>query len=452
MRKIKKYCSDRSNGKDSDELMSQNHNLYKQPLPAVKPAHPEQLRKPLWVEKYRPMLMFCLGLSASGMSIADDNAQALTLHYFGTAGLSYVTSGQADFVRDLSQPNGAKGGQWSYQLDSLAGAQANFQINDQLEIVAQAVSRHRYDDTYLPELTWAFAKYSPRPDVDLRGGRLGTDFYMRADSRLVGYSYLTVRPSVDYYGALPFQYFDGLDGAVTVPLGEGLLRAKAFGGYSPEKVPFGSAQWDLSDSPMLGGNLGYQWGSWQFRLSYAQIRYTHDLPLGFATLVSTLRGIPLPGTQAAANAIAVQGSTSRHYSAGVVYEEGPLQVQLMVSGAKNQSATFQDGVAGYLLTGYRVGAVTPYAGLSWNRNNAASLSGTGVAALDAALKDAIGESHSDQHTYTLGLRWDFRAGMDVKVQWDAIRGSPGSKFMYRWEQPGWTGQTHVLSAVVDFAF
>jgi hypothetical protein len=394
----------------------------------------------------------CLCLLASGLSIADESTPALTLHYFGTAGLTHVTSGQADFVRDLSQPDGAKGGQWSAAIDSLVGAQANLKINEQLEVVGQAVSRHRYDNTYIPELTWAFVKYSPRSDVELRGGRLGTDFFMRADSRLVGYSYLTVRPSVDYYGGLPFQYLDGLDGAFTLPVGEGLLRAKAFGGYSPEKVPFGNAQWDLSGSLMLGGNLDYQLGSWQFRLSYAQIRYTHDLPEEFATLMTTLRGIPLPGMQAAADALAVQDTTGRHYSAGVVYDEGPLQVQLMVSGAKHDSAVIQDSVAGYLLTGYRVGDVTPFAGLSWSLSNPAILNSTGVPALDAAVASAINETHSDQHTYTLGLRWDFHPGMDVKVQWDAIRGIPDSKFLYRWEQPGWDGQTHVLSAVFDFAF
>lgn len=433
--------------------MNQDANDSRQLSPLVKPPRSEQMRHSLPTKAHTLRLTLCFCLLTPGLSIAeDDNTPALTLHYFGTAGLSYLPSGQADFVRNLSQPNGPKGGQWSGQLDSLVGAQANFQINEQFEVIAQAVSQHRYDDSYIPELTWAFAKYLPRPDIELRGGRLGTDFYMRADSRLVGYSYLTVRPSVDYYGGLPFQYIDGLDGAFTIALGDGLLRAKAFGGYSPEKVPFGVGQWDLNKSLMLGGNLDYHLGNWQFRLSYAQIRYTHDLPLDYAALITTLRATPLPEAQAAADAITIQGTTSRHYSAGIVYEEGPLQVQLMVSGFKHQSAFFQDGVAGYFLTGYRVGDVTPYAGLSWSRNDPAALNTTGIAALDAAVTGAINETHTDQRTYTLGLRWDFYSGMDIKVQWDAIRGTPDSKFLYRWEQPDWTGQAHVLSAVVDFAF
>jgi hypothetical protein len=395
----------------------------------------------------------CLCILASGLSIADENTPALTLHYFGTAGLTHVTSGQADFVRDLSQSNGVKGGQWSAAIDSLAGAQANLKINEQLEVVGQAVSRHRYDDTYIPELTWAFAKYSPRPDVELRGGRIGTDFYMRADSRLVGYSYLTVRPSVDYYGGLPFQSLDGLDGAFTLPLGEGLLRAKGFGGYSPEKIPLENSEpWDISGSLFLGGSLDYQWDSWQFRLGYTELHYKRDLPGSFTTLMTALRRLPLPNSQAAANALAVGGTISRHYSAGAVYDEGPLQVQLMVSGVKHDSAFFQDSVSGYFLTGYRVGDVTPFVGLSWSRSNPASLNSTGVPVLDTAVANTIGRTGSNQHTYTLGLRWDFYSGMDIKVQWDAIRGAPDSVFLYRWEQPGWNGQTHVLSATLDFAF
>lgn len=392
------------------------------------------------------------------LSLADDAPFPLTLHYFGTAGVVYVTEGDADFIRDLSQPNGAKGGQWSATVDSMAGAQANLQVNDQLEVIGQAVTRHRYDDTYTPELTWAFIKYAPRPGIELRGGRLGTDFYMRSDSRLVGYSNLTVRPSVDYYGGLPHQNFNGGDVAVTLPIGDGLLRGKVFGGISSERVPLeNSNHWDVSGSSILGGNLDYQWDSWQYRLGYAQIYHQRDLPGSFTALMGALRGIPAyypfaANAFSAAKAITVAGTASRHYSFGTVYDEGPLQVQLMISGVKHDSVFFQDSISGYLLAGYRMGDFTPYAGLSWSHSSPARLRAIGVPALDQAVSAAIGRTGSNQHTFTLGLRWDFRPGMDIKVQWDAIRGAPNSTFLYRWEQPSWNGETHVLSAALDFAF
>ncbi|MDO9105737.1 MAG: hypothetical protein Q7U57_12355 [Methylovulum sp.] len=412
------------------------------------------IRATLWgsVRLQSRLLAVCLGLWSS-VPMADDNESALALHYFGTAGLVHNTTGPADFIRDLSQRDGVNGGQWSVTLDTVVGVQASYAVNEQLDIVAQGVSRHHYDNNYTPELTWAFVKYSPRSHIELRGGRLGLDFYMRADSRLVGYSYLTVRPSVDYYGALPYQYFDGLDAAFTLPMGEGLLRAKLFGGYSPESIPFeNSVPWDGSGSPELGANLDYQWDSWQFRISYAQISHARDFPGLITDLVTALQTVPSPNAQAAADALAAGRATSRHYSAGVVYDEGPLQMQLMASGVKYDTALFQDSIAGYFLAGYRLGEVTPYAGLSWSRSSATRLDSTGIPAFDAAIASAIGLSSTNQHTYTLGLRWDFHTGMDLKVQWDAVCGASDSVFLYRWDQPGWNGQTQVWSAALDFAF
>ncbi|POZ54062.1 hypothetical protein AADEFJLK_01105 [Methylovulum psychrotolerans] len=411
-------------------------------------ANGRAVAKPLAIGRMMPRLVFCLCLLASGRSGADNKALPLTLHYFGTAGLAHSGSGQAEFVRDLSQPDGVKSGQWSATVDSLAGLQANLTVNDQLEIVGQGVSRYHFGGTYLPELTWAYAKYSPRPELDLRGGRLGVDFYMRADSRLVGYSYLPVRPAVDYYGGLPYQYIDGLDGTVKLPMGKGILRAKLFGGYSPEKIP---PAWDVSGALVLGGNLGYQWDSWQLRFSYTQIQHARDLAR-IQELLAALRGIPRPETQAAADALTVQDTISRHYSLGMTYDKGPWQVELMVSGAVHETASLQDNFAGYLLAGYRVGAVTPYAGLSWSQAATNTIGRTKIPLLDAAVAKAIGASHSNQHTFMLGLRWDFYRGMDAKIQWDTVLGSPDSVFLVRGEQPGWNGQTDVLSATLDFAY
>lgn len=387
------------------------------------------------------------------VAYAEDSYPNINLHGFGTGALNYVTSGNADFVRDLSQSDGAKGEQWSGSIDSLVGGQANIQLSDQFEVVGQAVSRHRYDDSYTPELTWAFLKYSPLTNVDIRGGRIGTDFYMRSDSRLVGYSYLMVRPSVDYYGGLPHQYIDGMDGAMTFELGDGLLRSKVFAGISPEKFPLENSEpWNISGSMIFGGSLDYQWRSWQFRFGYAEIRHQRDLPGSFSRLMTLLNSIPNASSHSAADALRVGDTSSRHYSMGAVYDEGPLQVQLMVSGVKSDSSFFQDAVAGYLLAGYRIGDFTPFAGLSWSKSIPDKLNSTGVATVDAGVVSAIARTQTDQHTFTLGVRWDFYPGMDLKLQWDAIQGNPTSVYNYRCEQPDWNGRMQVLNMAFDFAF
>ena len=64
----------------------------------------------------------------------------------------------------------------------------------------------------------------------------------------------------------------------------------------------------------------------------------------------------------------------------------------------------------------------------------------------------LADSHSDQHTTSLGLRWDFRENMDLKIQFDAIRGKPGSVFPFRNESSNWNGRTNVLTMAMDFVF
>jgi hypothetical protein len=362
-------------------------------------------------------------------------------------------------VRDLSQPRGITD-QWSGRIDSVLGVQANWQATPEFELVGQGVSRYQYDESRTPEVMWAFAKWEPDPRLALRVGRLGADFLMAADSRLVGYSYLPVRPSVDFFGPLFFSSFEGVDASITLPVGGGLVRAKAYAGNTIEKNSSANLVWDSSQSALSGVVFDYFTGPWQLRASAAQIRLSNDLPFG--PLPGGLRAygqaLGIPSALAAADAIAVGGTTSRFTSVGAVYDDGPLQVQGMLNAIHHETGAFQNSTAGYLLAGYRLGAVTPFAGVSWWQSSIKALS-TGLPNDSAELIKlnngfdlVMRDSGSEQTTYTLGLRWDIQPKVALKAQWDAVRGTARSLFPYRGEQPGWDGTTDLFSLTLDFVF
>jgi len=390
---------------------------------------------------------------ASAQVDADSSGMpsSFSIRGFGTLGLARSSSDQADFVRDLSQPRGIKGGKWSARIDSVLGAQANWQATPEIELVGQVVSRYHYDESRTPEVMWAFAKWEPDARVALRAGRIGADFMMLADSRLVGYSYLAARPSADFFGPLFFSHFDGADASLTVPMGNGLVRGKLFAGKTQEKVADSSGIWDASGSPVRGVTLEYVNGPWQFRINAARIRFSNDFPL--ATLPDTLQFFGAPG---AANELATAGKASRFYSLGAVYDRGPVQVQGMLNQIRHESGLFQNSRGGYLLAGYRMGVLTPYAGVAWwkstSKNLATGLPDVPFGALNQTFDSVVAASAADQTTYTLGARWDVRPNVALKLQWDAVRGSSRSVFPVRAEQPGWNGRTNVISAVVDFVF
>jgi hypothetical protein len=382
---------------------------------------------------------------AEGQSVAD-GMPGFTLQGFGTLGMTRTNDDNAQFVRDLSQPKGA-GKSWAASVDSLLGVQANLQFTPQTEAVVQAVSRYHADGSYAPELTWAFLRHDFSPDFSLRAGRLGTEFYMLGDSRLVGYSNLSVRPPPDFYGSLVFTYIDGLDASATLPVANGLLRGKLYGGISPEKTPYAQGiTWDLSGSLMLGGYLDYLTGPWQVRLSHAQVRFNHESP---TDELLRLNGNPLFGTPylSLMPEMAMAGRWARFNSLGVIYDKGPLNIQLMLNQIKQDGPAYEDSQAGYVLAAYRLGTFTPYLGIS--RSFSTAELSPGVNSLTQSL---VAQSHIDQHTFTLGGRWDFAKNLDLKAQVDWIRGKPSSLFLFKNPDAIWDGNMTVFSLALDFVF
>ena len=85
----------------------------------------------------------CLGLGCPSWSWSMDEAAlpespVFSLHGFGTLGLTRTNEDSAQFVRDLTQPNGADT-RWTAKVDSLLGIQANVRFSPSTEGVVQVM-------------------------------------------------------------------------------------------------------------------------------------------------------------------------------------------------------------------------------------------------------------------------------------------------------------------------
>lgn len=400
-------------------------------------------------------ICFIALLSVSAATAAQEDA-AFTLRGFGTLGLARSTNGQAEVARDLLQPRGVSD-HWSGKIDSNLGVQANYLASDTVEAVVQVVSRYNHKGNFAPELTELLVKYDPSAYLSLRGGRVSTDFFMHGDSRLIGYSQLVARPNIDFFSSLAVTYLDGADAVVTVPLGDGLLRGKAYYGFLGEKLPFAQGYLNLRGSRSIGGYLDYQESGWQWRGGMAQISFRHPMPAPVGELQAALLGTGAASARVAADALELQGTGAKYYSLGVVHDHGPLLLQLMLGRLRYDSGAVEDQDSGMFLAGYRIGDVKPFVGYSRVKSRSTHVSSglpnTGSGAqINAALASVLADSHADQHTYSVGLRWDFRRDMAFKFQADAIRGTPDSIYTFRRETPRWNGRTNVFTFTLDFVF
>lgn len=396
--------------------------------------------------RFFPLLLLCCALLAFPVRAEGDGTSSdrrFTLSGFGTLGLARSDGDTAEFVRDLSQPRGLTR-QWSGKIDSVLGL--------------QAITRYRFDGSHDPEISWAFLRHDFTPDFQVRVGRLGTEFYMLADSRLIGYSNTTVRPPPDFYGPLVFSYFDGADVTASTNIGEGLLRAKLFYGQSPETTAFYEpVTWNLDGSRLRGGHLDYFTGPWQFRIARAEVKFSsHELPLNHLadlTLTSLGLGFMTPADIVSmAPELSTIGTTSRFDSLGIVYDKGPLQIQSMLGRIRHESKAYEDSRAAFIIGSYRVGRLTPYLGYSTVKSEANTLSSPLAPPFDAIAAGLMATPRMNQHTVTLGTRWDFHQNWAMKIQLDMIRGKQDSAFLFRGPTVQWDGRMNVLSATLDFAF
>jgi len=414
-------------------------------------ARPSHLWQQVLVGTIATLVLACPCVSWALGESATAEMPSISLHGFGTLGATRSTTDNVQFVRDLSQPDGA-GSQWATKVDSLLGLQANIHFSPNTEAVLQAATRYHADRSYQPELTWAFLRHDFSSDFSLRAGRLGTEFYMLGDSRLVGYSNLSVRPPPDFYGSLVFSYIDGLDASATWPVASGLLKSKIFAGHSPEKAPFAPGiLWDQHGTRLVGAYLDYQSGPWQVRLSHAQVRFEHETP---TDELLQANGDPLMGMPylSLVPEMAMAGQRARFSSLGLVFDQGPLNIQLMFNQIKHDSPAYADSRAGYALAAYRLGAVTPYVGISRSFSDVVPLPSSPIPGIDQVTQSLVSQSYTDHHTLTLGARWDFQKNLALKAQLDRVRGKPTSVFLFKGNQPGWDGTMTVFSLALDFVF
>lgn len=387
-----------------------------------------------------PGLCSLLFMSVGVQAVELANGR-LSLNGFGTLGMAKSTDSNAEFIRDISQKRGSAG-EWDADIDSRFGLQLGARLTDSLDAVVQGVSRYNYEGQYDPEVTWAFLRYAPDPAVTIRVGRVALDTYMLADSRDVGYSYVWVRPPVDYYGTRHLSHIDGADIVLRRPLGDGLLWGKLYAGRADEKVnsDIEGIVLDAAGSKVYGGHINYEIGRWRWQLAAGEIDYQLEAPVEYwqgLRLIERFNPLLAEAYREVIEPVTIQMS-----SVGAAYDRGPLQVQAML-GQLNRPGDLTDLTSAFVTLSYRLEPVTPYVTLSGSRTR-------GIAYRDVGLPFE-GKAGLTQQTLSLGARYDVAPNIALKGQVGFVNVDQVG-LAWRQVDPDWDKNTTVLSLALDFVF
>jgi hypothetical protein len=382
----------------------------------------------------RIRLHWCCALCLSGLLAAlpalaaELPTRRLTLGGFGTVGGLYHDEEGLEYRRGGYQPRGAEADELAFHIDTLGGLQLNAAWNEDLEFVTQGIGRFVGDSNWDVELTRAFLRVQPDPALMLRVGRIGWELYPRLDSREIGYSYLPIRqpPELFAVGQTARDAVDGADLSFRHPLGPGLLALKVYGGRTGGPIFFadGKTSASLDGTKAWGGHAEYQQGPWALRLGLGRVL----LPK-FPELEAFRQALRESGDPE----LVRLGRVQRYFSYGVTgltYDEGPLQARLVIVGTRFGSFDTR-GYSGFGLVGYRFGDLTPFASYS---------------AVNPEL------DHNKQRTYSLGLRYDFAPGLDLKFQVDRVHLRGQNVVIDETMRSGDGIDFTVFGVALDFAF
>lgn len=391
----------------------------------------------------------------------------LAIHGFGTFGAAYIDKPDGwSYVRTFNQHGNDD--RLRVDLDSVIGLQLNYQPTERIEFVAQAAASRLDGDAERNDyLELGFIGWHPDSNWSVRLGRINLDAYLISDHRMVGFTYQTIRPPVEYYARMPTS-LDGGDISRSW-LRDGVQwRTKLMVGRTEN----GTGDRRLTLSPVVGLIGSRESDGLLLRLSALHGRTRNNI----AALNPLLQGLQqmqlLPVPQVAADAAAMQaalttrGMRTNYVAAAIAYDRNDWLLTAEINRTKVEDKPAISFTSGYVSAGRRFGLLSVSVTESVMRRDSdafvAPVWATPLAAFGPQVAQqaqqlaqgaamVVNTTAADQSTTTLGLRWDVASRVALKGQWDHVRWrNQGSALWF--DATGAAGSGNVFAVAADFVF
>jgi len=393
-------------------------------------------------------------------AIAGDLYPHWTLSGFGTIGLTRTDTDELAFYRDRSQERPTLDS-WKYHTDSRLGIQVDVDFSDSLHATIQWVPREHMGNFYEQNLEWAFLRWAPTPELDIRIGRLGFDSFLLSEYRNVGYAYPWMRPPHEFYANVPISHFDGIDIKKSISLTNGYLSLKAYAGYSSLFQEYASIE---IDGPVAGANIVYESENWKIRAGYTFIRRAKEQNF-FASDLAYLEMDDeiFPGIKNKLKPVlSIKNNHFHFFTIGAEYDDGNWLINTEASYMDSEEILYNDTANAYLSIGKRLSNLTIYTlfGISKTFQDNISIPAVSPDYTEDPLAEEISYywnsivniRSTNEKSVSIGLRWDFHPQIAFKSQWSHFWVDQGdTEFLWGMEKYQENYHSHIVN-VISFGF
>ncbi len=305
----------------------------------------------------------------------------------------------------------------SVRQESKVGLQGTYTFTPSLSATGQVVGRGV--DGVKADLEWAYLSYELSPSWTIQVGRKRLPIYYYSDFQDVGYAYTWVRPPADIYG-WEITNYNGVNATWRGEWGHWAVKSNLFGGREATKKNlmqrlYYETPQDVTWKGIVGGDLVLSREGLTARFTYIQNgvqQWDHD---------TRERVTPEPDSERSSE-------KQRIYGFSVNADIGDAFVRSEYSVFDRSSYSYKSH-AWMLGAGYRIG--------DWT----GMLTHTRYGERNAFTPDAVQRDRGWMAT----ARYELKAGMAVKLQYDVFRDHSGADLSY-------VGHSRLLSASLDMVF
>jgi hypothetical protein len=286
-------------------------------------------------------------------------------------------------------------------------------------------------------------------------GKFPYEGFYRADSVLVGYSYLWARPPVEFYNFNILSSIDGASLSHSVQTGSGRLTARIYGGWVSTDISTSEEidKLNVGSSPVHGLTFEFARHEWSFSVGWSEL-LVDEIPERFQ--IENQIPEETPGFDILTGGsidTSTSGFRTEYFSLGTAYEPGKWRFSAAVGRARGNDRVLPDKVDWFTSVGYRLGQWTPYLLLSGSKSDDVPTFSFGITPeLDEQLNLIAQDTKSDQTTVGLGFRYELTTKAFLKVQYDRIESDVNPSFLLVNEDPDWDGDTNLVTVGLDFTF
>ena len=356
-----------------------------------------------------------LGIFLIVSSVVADDFQT-KFNYFGnfsasslnTKGYSLVSYNNDDIIDKIN-----------YEPYSKIGIQTTI-YNNNFMFLGQIVS-HRQYDKFENELHWLNAKYKINDNFFIRVGRMQSPVFLNADSLDIDYIHLWAKAPTIVYTLMALRSIDGIE----------FLYNKIIGDYylNVEIIPDGKIKETiddliepttlyLKDAKIISTSLSNN----NFELKVVYSESIINMALNNKNLLALMGGLKAYG-----NDVSKYNFTNKKMK--VLTFAGTYNYKNYFSifeiAYRKSKTLYPNALAYYGILGYRYNNFTPYIMYAENKNDKKHFNLNHIidptgGILKTGLEQLLYKTNSSQKTVTLGLRYDIKKGIALKLQLDRM--------------------------------